>query len=70
MSKCSSPPIPPSGPVADPAEVLDDLTARDQRDRTREHSPLLKAPDAVELDTTGLTVEQVVSRIVDLVRAS
>ena len=54
----------------DPAEVLDDLTARDRRDRTREHSPLLKAPDAVELDTSGLTVEQVVRRIVALVRAS
>jgi CMP/dCMP kinase len=54
----------------DPAEVLDDLTARDERDRTREHSPLLKAPDAVELDTTGLAVDEVVAKIVALVRGS
>ena len=54
----------------DPAEVLADLTARDERDRTREHSPLVRADDAVELDSTGLTVEQVVARIVELVRGS
>lgn len=52
----------------DPAEVLADLIARDKRDSTREHSPLLKAPDAVELDSTGLTVDQVVARIVEMVR--
>ncbi len=53
----------------DPATVLADLSARDERDRTREHSPLLRADDAVELDSTGLTVEQVVARIVELVQS-
>ena len=51
----------------DPAGVLADLTARDERDRTREHSPLAKADDAVELDSTGLTVDEVVAQIVALV---
>ncbi len=51
----------------DPEAVLADILARDERDSTREHSPLLRAPGAVELDSTGLTIEQVVARIVDLV---
>ncbi len=41
---------------------------RDQRDRDRPVSPLEPAPDAIELDTTGTSVEQVVARIVALVR--
>ncbi len=51
---------------ADPAAVLAEQTIRDERDRSREHSPLAAAADAVELDTTALTVEQVVDRIVAL----
>jgi cytidylate kinase len=43
--------------------VLAEQTLRDERDSTREHSPLQPAPDAVVLDTTGLTLEQVVERI-------
>jgi cytidylate kinase len=53
---------------ADPDVVLRDQALRDEQDRSREHSPLLAAPGAVELDTTGLSVDQVVERIVDLVR--
>ncbi len=41
---------------------------RDERDETREHSALRAAPDAVEIDTTGLTLGEVVSRIVGLAR--
>jgi cytidylate kinase len=52
----------------DAADVLADQAARDERDRTREHSPLVAADDAVELDTTGLSVDEVVGRIVELVR--
>jgi cytidylate kinase len=48
--------------------VLADQTLRDERDRSRAHSPLEPAPGAVELDTTGLTVDQVVERIVELTR--
>lgn len=41
---------------------------RDRRDSTRAHSPLRRAPDAVVIDTTGLTVQEIVDRIVQLVR--
>jgi len=47
--------------------VLRDQALRDERDRSREHSPLMAAEDAVELDTTGMTEFEVVARIVDLV---
>ena len=50
--------------------VLAEQTLRDQRDRTRADSPLLAAADAIELDTTNLTLEQVVARTVELVEAA
>ena len=53
---------------ADPEVVLRDQTLRDEQDRSREHSPLQAAPGAVELDTTGLTIDQVVEKIAVLVR--
>ncbi len=51
---------------ADADMVLAEQTLRDERDSTREHSPLRPAPDAVTLDTTGMGVEEVVARIVTL----
>jgi cytidylate kinase len=51
----------------DVATVLRDQALRDAQDSTREHSPLRLAPGAVELDTTGLSVDEVVKRIVALV---
>ena len=53
---------------ADPETVLAEQTARDARDRTREHSPLAVAGDAIEVDTTGLGIDEVVVRIVELAR--
>jgi len=53
---------------ADPQTTFEEVQERDERDTTRADSPLVKAADAHELDTTGLTVEQVVQRIVELVR--
>ncbi len=47
--------------------VLQDQTLRDAQDMEREHSPLMPAPGAVELDTSGLDVDEVVARIVELV---
>lgn len=44
-------------------EVLEDTKLRDHRDTTRHTDPLRKLPDAWELDTTGMTQEQVVARI-------
>jgi CMP/dCMP kinase len=51
---------------ADPDTVLAEQALRDERDSTREHSPLRAAPGAVTLDTTGLTVDEVVDRIAGL----
>jgi cytidylate kinase len=50
--------------------VLRDQALRDLQDSSRKHSPLALAPGAVELDTTGLSVDEVVERIVDMVRAA
>ncbi len=52
----------------DPATVLAEQAIRDERDRTREHSPLVPADGAVELDTTGMTLPEVVDRVVALLR--
>ena len=48
--------------------VMRDQALRDQQDKSRDHSPLVPADDAVELDTTGLSVDDVVARIADRVR--
>jgi CMP/dCMP kinase len=53
---------------ADAARVLAEQTIRDERDTSREHSPLQAAPDAETIDTTDLTVDETVRRIVELVR--
>jgi CMP/dCMP kinase len=48
--------------------VLRDQTLRDQQDESREHSPLRAAPDAIEIDSTDRTLEDVVTQIAGLVR--
>jgi cytidylate kinase len=52
----------------DVATVKAEQAERDLRDTTREDSPLVAAKDAIEVDTTGMTIEQVVSRITELAR--
>lgn len=49
-------------------EILEDQKRRDHADSTRAVAPLRKADDAVELDSSGLTLEEVVARIVELHR--
>jgi cytidylate kinase len=51
---------------ADVQAVLQDQTLRDQRDSTRAVSPLEPATDSVQLDTTGLSIDEVVDRIAKL----
>jgi cytidylate kinase len=51
----------------DPARVLAEQAIRDERDRTREHSPLEPARGAVVLDSTGMSFEAVVQQIAELV---
>jgi cytidylate kinase len=52
----------------DVASVLEAQRRRDARDTEREHGALRAAPDAVELDTTGLSLEEVVGQVVGLAR--
>jgi CMP/dCMP kinase len=51
----------------DEQRVLAEQTIRDERDRTREHSPLAPADGAVVIDTTGMPLNEVVERVVGLV---
>ncbi|MGC2695146.1 MAG: (d)CMP kinase [Candidatus Angelobacter sp.] len=55
--------------AAQAASVVAELHARDQRDRTRANSPLAPASDAVVIDSTHLTLDQVLARAVELIDA-
>jgi cytidylate kinase len=57
------------GKVVRLEDVLADMRERDARDANRDAAPLIKAPDAVEVDTGGMTVEEVIDAIVRLARA-
>ncbi len=46
-------------------DVVEELRRRDERDRSRPVAPLKHYPDALFLDTTGITVDQAVGRILD-----
>ncbi len=50
-----------------PVKVLEEIRERDRRDRTRADSPLRPAPDATIIDSTDLTLEQVIERASALV---
>jgi cytidylate kinase len=58
--------------AAQTGQPVDDVLAaqaeRDRRDRGREHGALRAADDAVELDTTGVGIEEVVARVVSIAR--
>ncbi len=58
--------------TADAAQVTataEEIRRRDHRDRTRAASPLAPAPDALVVDSTSMTIDQVVSRILERIRA-
>ena len=52
------------------AAVAAAIQARDSSDTTRTVSPLTLAPDAVHIDTTGMPINEVVEKVLDLVRAA
>ena len=54
------------GVEADFEEIKKDIEERDHRDMTREISPLKQADDAILVDTSDMTIEQVVERISSL----
>ena len=58
-----------AGHVGEAHEVRERMERRDEIDSTRQASPLAVAADAVELDTTGLPIEDVVDRVVALAKA-
>lgn len=47
-------------------EVKDQITFRDKNDMTRQHNPLRKAEDAVEVDSTNMGIEEVVKEIIKI----
>ena len=50
-------------------EVRDQIAARDLSDSTRALAPLRKAPDAVEVDTSSMSLEEVVAHMESIARA-
>jgi len=52
----------------DITELEHEIELRDRKDSSRSNSPLRKADDAVEIDTTALTIEQQVEKIVETVK--
>ncbi|MEN9784348.1 MAG: hypothetical protein RJA24_1691 [Pseudomonadota bacterium] len=54
------------GVDASMAALLQDIRDRDHRDSNRAAAPLLKCADAIELDTTGIPVESVVAKVLQL----
>ena len=56
------------GVQADLAVLTEEIAARDKQDMERKISPLKKADDAVEIDTTYMTIEEIVERIMTLLK--
>lgn len=56
------------GQNADFAQVLEEVIARDKMDTDRAAAPLRKAEDAVLLDTTGLTEEESLARLLEIIK--
>lgn len=57
------------GAVCNLDEIQKDIEERDQRDMNREISPLRQADDAILVDSSDLTIEQVVARILEIFRS-
>jgi len=55
------------GERVDLQKTIAEVVERDRNDTAREHSPLVKTDDAVEIDTSGLSIGQVLQRILDAV---
>jgi len=49
-------------------DVKKDIEYRDKNDSSRDFAPLSKADDAIEVDTTSLTIEQVAEKILEIIR--
>lgn len=49
-------------------EILNNIIERDKRDSEREHTPLIKPENAIEIDTSFLTIEEVVDKMIKLAK--
>ena len=49
-------------------EILKNVIDRDYRDSHRELSPLIKAPDAIYIDSTGMTVEEEANEVIKIIK--
>ncbi|KUP06593.1 cytidylate kinase [Bacillus coahuilensis m2-6] len=56
------------GYSSDLEKLVEEIATRDKLDSEREISPLKKAEDAIEIDTTSLTIEEVVERILQVAK--
>lgn len=56
--------------VASPEEMKEEIERRDHRDKTRADSPLLRAEDAVYIDSSAMAVDEVVERILEIALSS
>lgn len=52
---------------ADLKQIKASIARRDKLDKEREHSPLKKAEDARLIDTTNLSIEQVMSKMIEII---
>lgn len=50
------------------SDVIDEVSYRDQQDSSRSMAPLKQAEDAILIDTTGLTIEEVIGRVLEQLR--
>lgn len=57
-----------NGIESDYETILQDIIKRDYQDTHREHSPLRKADDAVEIDTSKMTIEEVVQAVLEVIK--
>mgnify|MGYP006119264997 FL=1 len=51
------------------SHTLEEVQKRDERDANRQHSPLRPAKDALVIDTTNLTINEVITRVMALIKA-
>lgn len=56
------------GQPVDFEQLKTEIQARDEYDSTREHSPMVKADDAITVDSSGLSIDQVVDKILHICR--
>jgi CMP/dCMP kinase len=54
--------------LVDLEKTVAEVVARDEADSAREHSPLVQAEDAIAIDTTAMTIDEVLEEMVSLVR--